>query len=88
VQQGSNALSDEQAADKKRMTILTGGFATVALACILLLGVFGNKGSAEQSRIAGAKSTLSERQILERRRGRIADTAVAASITQTDGIAP
>ena len=81
-------MSDEQAADKKRMTILTGGFAAIALACIILLGLFGNKGSAEQSRIAGAKSTLSERQMLERRRGRIADAAVASSITQTGGIAP
>lgn len=88
MQQGRDALDEEQAADKKRMTILTGGFAGIALACIILLGVFGNKGSAEQSRTAGAKSIPGQRHMLERRRGRIADAAVAASITRTGGIAP
>jgi hypothetical protein len=75
-------LNNERPADRRRMMILTVGLAALLLTGMLALGTFGKRIDADPTRVAGTKGTVSERRMIERRRGAVAQAATIAGNTR------
>jgi len=72
---------DEKALEVRQLNLVTALLAAIAFSCIIVMGTLGVKKEQQRVRIAKTQQ-LSERQMLERRRARIAQAVIAATSSQ------
>ena len=72
-------MSGDPGKSKRRMNVITGGVMAIALATLFMVSMFGEKTERRLTQTAQQRGVLTERQALERRRGRVADAALIGS---------